>query len=29
MITGIHALIYSREADNVRAFFRDTLGRTQ
>ena len=26
MITGVHALIYSRQADDVRAFFRDTLG---
>jgi predicted enzyme related to lactoylglutathione lyase len=26
MITGIHALIYSRQADDVRAFLRDVLG---
>ncbi len=26
MITGVHALIYSRQADDVRAFFRDVLG---
>jgi catechol 2,3-dioxygenase-like lactoylglutathione lyase family enzyme len=26
MITGIHALLFSREADEVRAFFRDVLG---
>jgi predicted enzyme related to lactoylglutathione lyase len=25
MITGIHALVYSKAADRVRAFFRDTL----
>jgi hypothetical protein len=25
MITGIHALVYSKAADSVRAFFRDTL----
>ena len=27
MINGVHALIYSREADGVRSFFRDVLGR--
>ena len=27
MITGMHAIIYSKQADAVRAFFRDTLGR--
>ena len=27
MITGVHALVYSREADSVRAIFRDVLGR--
>jgi catechol 2,3-dioxygenase-like lactoylglutathione lyase family enzyme len=26
MITGIHALLYSRDADATRAFFRDILG---
>jgi catechol 2,3-dioxygenase-like lactoylglutathione lyase family enzyme len=26
MITGAHVLLYSREADGVRAFFRDVLG---
>jgi catechol 2,3-dioxygenase-like lactoylglutathione lyase family enzyme len=26
MITGVHAIIYSRRADAIRAFFRDTLG---
>src|SRR4051812_48908570 len=26
MITGVHALIYSKQADAVRIFFRDTLG---
>jgi catechol 2,3-dioxygenase-like lactoylglutathione lyase family enzyme len=26
MITGTHALFYSRNADELRAFFRDTLG---
>jgi hypothetical protein len=26
MITGIHALIYAKQADEVRVFFRDTLG---
>ncbi len=25
MITGIHALIYAKQAEEVRAFFRDTL----
>jgi catechol 2,3-dioxygenase-like lactoylglutathione lyase family enzyme len=26
MITGVHALIYNKDADSVRAFFRDVLG---
>ena len=26
MISGVHAIVYSRAADEVRAFFRDTLG---
>jgi predicted enzyme related to lactoylglutathione lyase len=26
MINGVHALIYSKQADDVRAFFRDVLG---
>jgi hypothetical protein len=26
MITGVHALIFSRDADGVRAFVRDALG---
>ncbi len=26
MITGAHALIYTREAENVRAFLRDVIG---
>jgi catechol 2,3-dioxygenase-like lactoylglutathione lyase family enzyme len=26
MITGMHALIYTEDADGVRAFFRDVLG---
>ena len=26
MITGVHALFYSRDADATRAFFRDALG---
>jgi catechol 2,3-dioxygenase-like lactoylglutathione lyase family enzyme len=26
MITGAHAIIFSRDADGVRDFFRDTLG---
>lgn len=26
MITGIHALLYRQQADDVRAFFRDILG---
>jgi catechol 2,3-dioxygenase-like lactoylglutathione lyase family enzyme len=26
VITGLHAIIFNREADAVRAFFRDTLG---
>ena len=26
MISGVHAIIYSPAADEVRAFFRDTLG---
>ena len=25
MINGIHALIYTKDADGVRAFFRDVL----
>lgn len=28
MITGIHALVFSRDAEKVRAFFSDVLGRT-
>ena len=28
MISGVHALIYSRDPDGLRAFFRDVLGRT-
>ncbi len=28
MISGIHALIYSRDPDGVRSFFRDVLGHT-
>jgi catechol 2,3-dioxygenase-like lactoylglutathione lyase family enzyme len=27
MIDGVHVLLYTREADGVRAFFRDVLGR--
>jgi 2-polyprenyl-6-methoxyphenol hydroxylase-like FAD-dependent oxidoreductase len=27
VINGVHALVYSREADGVRSFFRDVLGR--
>ena len=27
MITGVHAIIYTKQADHVRAFFRETLGR--
>jgi catechol 2,3-dioxygenase-like lactoylglutathione lyase family enzyme len=27
MINGVHALIYSRDADRVRTFFQDVLGR--
>jgi catechol 2,3-dioxygenase-like lactoylglutathione lyase family enzyme len=27
MIDGVHVLLYSREAEKVRAFFRDVLGR--
>jgi catechol 2,3-dioxygenase-like lactoylglutathione lyase family enzyme len=27
MIDGVHVLLYSHEADKVRAFFRDVLGR--
>jgi catechol 2,3-dioxygenase-like lactoylglutathione lyase family enzyme len=27
MITGVHALIYTSQADAVRGFFRDVLGR--
>ena len=26
MITGVHALIYTKNTDEVRAFFRDVLG---
>lgn len=26
MITGVHALIYAKDAERVRAFFRDVLG---
>jgi len=26
MITGVHALIYTKNAEQVRAFFRDVLG---
>ncbi len=26
MITGLHALVYTREAEKARAFFRDVLG---
>ncbi len=26
MLTGVHALIYAKQADEVRAFFRDVLG---
>ena len=26
MITGVHAIVFSTDADAVRAFFRDTLG---
>ena len=26
MITGVHAIIYSKQAEAVRTFFRDTLG---
>jgi predicted enzyme related to lactoylglutathione lyase len=26
MITGLHAIIYANDADNVRAFLRDVLG---
>lgn len=26
MLTGLHAIVFSPEADRVRAFFRDTLG---
>ena len=26
MITGMHAIVFSSEADQVRAFFKDTLG---
>ena len=28
MITGVHALLYARDADAVRVFFRDVLGFT-
>lgn len=27
VITGVHALVFSKEADSVRGFFRDVLGR--
>ena len=27
MITGVHALVFSKEAEAVRGFFRDVLGR--
>ena len=27
MIDGVHAIVYSRHAEQVRAFFRDVLGR--
>jgi predicted enzyme related to lactoylglutathione lyase len=26
MITGVHALVYTKDAEGVRAFFRDVLG---
>ncbi len=26
MISGVHAVVFSREADKIRAFFRDVLG---
>lgn len=26
MITGVHALLYAKETEAIRAFFRDTLG---
>jgi predicted enzyme related to lactoylglutathione lyase len=26
MITGVHALVYTKDPDGVRAFFRDSLG---
>ncbi len=26
MISGVHAMIFSRDAEGVRAFFRDVLG---
>jgi len=26
VITGVHAIVFSTDADAVRAFFRDTLG---
>ena len=26
MINGVHAIIYSKQADDIRKFFRDTLG---
>ena len=26
MITGVHAIVYGRDVDSIRAFFRDTLG---
>jgi predicted enzyme related to lactoylglutathione lyase len=28
VITGVHAIVFSTDADGVRAFFRDTLGFT-
>ena len=28
MISGVHAIVFSRQADDVRAFFRDVLGLT-
>ena len=28
MITGVHTIIYSKQAEAVRTFFRDTLGRS-
>jgi catechol 2,3-dioxygenase-like lactoylglutathione lyase family enzyme len=26
MINGVHALVYAKDAEKVRAFFKDTLG---